>query len=209
MKVREGWNRNVVRRRLAGAVARVALALVLSLVVACGSSKSSTSDASSSADLSDASLGLDSGTLDLAAPDQVAPDVVAADLGLSDLVVADVLADVLEDVRIDAQPSPDSVTPTSCAEIGTTECFSNYDCADGSTRCEQVGGEQGPVCCVKGVRGTGKAGTPCQGESDCASSLCLDNVCTDRCTSADQCPTMFKSCIEIAFSGSSDKWCVP
>lgn len=102
----------------------------------------------------------------------------------------------------------------ACSELGANDCFSNYDCAAG-TRCENAGTVDLPVpCCVPGTRGDKPAGAPCLGENDCASSLCLEGgmcggICTDRCTTAADCPAELSDCIPIAFSGSSDKFCLP
>lgn len=95
------------------------------------------------------------------------------------------------------------------------DCFSNYDCPDPGTRCENQGTPDLAVpCCVPGARGTGAVGDPCAGENDCKSSLCFEigsaNVCTDVCQSAAACPMPpFQSCGPIQFSGSNDKFCLP
>lgn len=103
----------------------------------------------------------------------------------------------------------------SCAEAGATDCFSNYDCPDASTRCENVGtaSEQVP-CCVPGARGTGELGATCTNENDCKSSLCIEidpqtSVCTDACTNEDICAAPLPECTYIFGSGSDDDFCMP
>lgn len=103
---------------------------------------------------------------------------------------------------------------SACSDLGASDCFSNYDCAAGD-RCQNAGTVDLPVpCCVPGPRGDKPAGAPCLGENDCASSLCLEGgmcggICTDRCTTAADCPAELSDCIPIAFSGSNDKFCLP
>lgn len=103
----------------------------------------------------------------------------------------------------------------SCAEAGATDCFSNYDCPDASTRCENVGtvSEQVP-CCVPGARGTGELGAPCTSEHDCKSSLCVEldggvSLCSDTCTSENECIAEMPECYPVAFSGSDLDFCLP
>lgn len=105
---------------------------------------------------------------------------------------------------------------TACADIGATECFSNYDCPNMADRCENQGTPSDQVpCCVPGARGAGLAGDPCTGENDCKSSLCFEissgNVCSDVCTSSGECPKppFDGGCGPIAFSGSNDDFCLP
>lgn len=105
---------------------------------------------------------------------------------------------------------------TACADIGATECFSNYDCPSMGDRCENKGTPNDQVpCCVPGVRGAGVAGAPCTSENDCKSSLCFElsssNVCSDVCTSSGECPKppFAGGCGPIAFSGSNDEFCLP
>jgi hypothetical protein len=102
----------------------------------------------------------------------------------------------------------------ACADIGASDCFSNYDCA-ATERCENVGTSDLPTaCCVTGERGAGALGDGCVAENDCSSSLCIEGgtcgfTCSDKCTSDDDCPADLPSCIVIAFSGTSDKFCTP
>jgi hypothetical protein len=103
----------------------------------------------------------------------------------------------------------------ACSDIGATECFSNYDCPNASDRCENQGTLKLPVaCCVPGPRGNAGVGQACNGENDCKSSLCLDlgechGVCTDICTNANECTATLPDCINLAFSGTDDKFCFP
>ncbi len=120
--------------------------------------------------------------------------------------------------RMDAEPadaaSQDAAPVASCTDIDSQECFSNLDCPDLATRCENVGSETDPVaCCVTGPRGTGQAGQPCLSENDCASAVCIEHngqqVCSTSCNGPEDCPEGMKNCILVAFSGSDDKWCFP
>ncbi|MDF1563072.1 MAG: hypothetical protein P1V51_08515 [Deltaproteobacteria bacterium] len=104
---------------------------------------------------------------------------------------------------------------TTCDEGGLADCFSNHDC-QASEVCRDVGVAPDHLpCCVPGVRGTlaaGEACDPVEGETQCASSLCLEDTaaarCTDRCVADADCPTGMQLCTEIVFSGSSDRWCL-
>lgn len=102
----------------------------------------------------------------------------------------------------------------ACSDIGAFDCFSSYDCTDASTRCENAGTVNLPVaCCVPGARGTGMLGDVCAGENDCKSSLCIDTgqsmICSDICANAGACIAALSKCSTIAFSGSTDKFCIP
>ena len=108
---------------------------------------------------------------------------------------------------------PDHGVVTSCASIGSKECFANVECG-ADQRCKNVGTETDPVaCCVPGPRGTKAAGELCASEDDCASGVCIakngPSRCSKDCTSAADCPTGMKDCIAIAMSGSPLKWCFP
>jgi hypothetical protein len=120
----------------------------------------------------------------------------------------------------DGCPEPEATSGAGgaaedCAAIGAKTCFSSYECGS-SERCENVGTSDAPVpCCVPGPRGDGKAGAPCAGEFQCASSLCIEGIgdcfgsCTDRCTKDEECPKTMPNCIVIGFSGTDDKFCSP
>jgi len=103
----------------------------------------------------------------------------------------------------------------TCAEGSLNECFSNHDCLSAEL-CLNLGADPDFVpCCLPGTRGTLLAGETCDpitGETDCASSLCLEGSggarCTDVCTTGTDCPTGMQDCTFIAFSGSSDQWCL-
>ncbi len=102
----------------------------------------------------------------------------------------------------------------ACTDIGAVDCFSNYDCADVATRCENVGTPNLPVaCCVSGARGTGALGDVCVSENDCKSSLCIDTgqsmLCSDICSGTAACIPALAKCTTIAFSGTTDKFCIP
>ena len=107
----------------------------------------------------------------------------------------------------------------ACADIASQTCFSSYDCP-AEQHCRDVGTpaawEGTVVCCVSPAAGSDLAGTPCvaiAGQQSCRSGLCLDNgqtlLCTDRCTTAADCPMALPNCSPIAFSGSSERWCLP
>jgi hypothetical protein len=102
----------------------------------------------------------------------------------------------------------------NCNEIGATACFSSFDCAADTDRCQNRGTADLAVpCCVKGARGTGKVGEACVGENDCKSALCIQGdtgtLCSDKCISDSECPASLPKCIAIAFSGSADMFCTP
>jgi len=103
----------------------------------------------------------------------------------------------------------------SCADISATECFSNYDCSNAATRCQNMGTSDWPVaCCVNGARGQGALGHPCTNENDCASSLCLETtpqwLCSDRCPDLPaQCIAALPNCVAIPVTGGSFSFCSP
>jgi hypothetical protein len=117
-------------------------------------------------------------------------------------------------------PGPDLGTGYgSCAEapVGVTECFSNRDCPAGRV-CRNIGvpGDVEVPCCVEGPRGDLPAGTPCdpaRGETQCASSICIEGdtgaFCSDVCQTPEDCPEGMRVCQYIAFSTSEDLWCFP
>lgn len=117
-------------------------------------------------------------------------------------------------------PGPDLGTGyESCADapVGVTECFSNRDCP-AERICRNIGVPGGleVPCCVEGTRGTLPAGSPCDpasGETQCASSICIDGVtgafCSDVCQTPEDCPEGMRVCQYIAFSTSEDLWCFP
>jgi hypothetical protein len=119
-----------------------------------------------------------------------------------------------------ALPEPDPDTGyESCAEapVGVTECFSNRDCpADRICRNIGVPGGLEVPCCVEGARGALPAGAPCEpalGETQCASSICIEGetgaFCSDVCRTPEDCPEGMRVCQYIAFSTSEDLWCFP
>jgi len=106
---------------------------------------------------------------------------------------------------VDAGRVVDAMTPVDahvCAP-GACPCFSNHDCpADHTCMSQDPGGNQ--VYCVLGARGTGVKGTPCSGEADCASALCVDDAqggmrCSDECTGPGDCPASLPRCLLIGF----------
>lgn len=124
------------------------------------------------------------------------------------------------DATVSPPPASDLGTGyASCAEapVGVTECFSNRDCpADRSCRNIGVPGGLEVPCCVEGPRGTLPAGSRCDpasGESQCASSICIDGAtgafCSDVCQIPEDCPEGMRVCQYIAFSSSDDLWCFP
>ncbi len=162
-----------------------AILVALGLAAACSGTPADHTDATSA---------------DVSLPDAAARDAMRIDVGPGD----------------DAEPDgavPDAAPVTSCDQMGSAECFSNYDCPE-TMRCENVGPVSDPVpCCVAGARGAGRAGEPCQSEGDCASGICIEHEgsgrCSDRCARPEDCPAGMQRCIHVALSGSDDKWCFP
>ncbi len=148
-------------------------------------------------------------------------DLSASDLAASDLAASDHAGQRearppdghAADRAREAAVTPDYGVVKSCAAIGSKECFGSVECA-ADQRCKNLGTSSDPVvCCVPGARGPKAAGEACSGEDECASAVCIaksgPSLCSKDCTSAADCPTGMKSCIAIAFSGSSLKWCFP
>jgi hypothetical protein len=84
----------------------------------------------------------------------------------------------------------------SCTTPNECPCFSNDDCPSG-TRCHAEDEEH--VYCEPGERGEGAAGTPCTGEMDCESALCVDGTdqmrCSKICDEPTDCPTELPRCL--------------
>jgi hypothetical protein len=103
--------------------------------------------------------------------------------------------------------------PESCDEIGAEACFTNDDCQDASTRCQNVGIDL--PCCVPGERGAGVPGDDCTSENDCSSALCIESYCApSTCETNTDCPTELPCCIAIGGVGNlclpaSDSTCQP
>ena len=131
------------------------------------------------------------------------------------------------DAAVDRGQGDDAVSPldttsadlfkgdaSTCAELSSTECFANVDCA-AAQRCQNVGSEALPLaCCVPGARGTKAAGEPCSNENECASAVCIargttGHRCSMDCTKDSDCPVGMQQCISISFSGSPLSWCFP
>lgn len=106
--------------------------------------------------------------------------------------------DAAVDARADASTG-------ACAVPSECPCFSNYDCPQTHT-CVSQDPSGTMVYCVEGQRGTGAPGTPCTGEQDCASALCVEDAtngmrCSDVCTTADTCPSELPRCIFLGGTG--------
>ena len=87
----------------------------------------------------------------------------------------------------------------ACTAPGDCPCFTNYDCP-ATHACVSQDPSGTMVSCVLGPRGTGVAGTPCTGEGDCASALCVDDAlgglrCSDLCTTSATCPAELPRCL--------------
>lgn len=98
--------------------------------------------------------------------------------------------------------APNSIDAALCPTPADCPCFSNYDCPM-THACRSMGMT---VSCVEGPRGTGKPGSPCTGEQDCASALCVEDAtggyrCSDLCRTAETCPAELPRCIAIAGEG--------
>ncbi len=102
-------------------------------------------------------------------------------------------------------------TVPACLETGEPDCFSNYDCPDGSI-CMDVAaeGEDPLPCCVAGTAGSGAAGAACTQSADCATSVCIEGdaaqQCSDICESDAECPATM-TCFGVF--GIDDMWCYP
>jgi hypothetical protein len=106
------------------------------------------------------------------------------------------------------QQQPDASVPLDaalCPQAGDCPCFTNYDCPPTHACVSQdPGGAM--VSCVEGPRGTGAAGTPCTGEADCASALCVEDAqgglrCSDVCRTSESCPPELPRCISLGTEG--------
>lgn len=105
-------------------------------------------------------------------------------------------------------PAPDAATARdaaadgppdasgACATPNECPCFSNDDCP-ADTHCHAEDPEH--VFCTPGPRGTGAAGTPCTGEDDCESALCVEGAdmfrCSKTCTENTECPPELPRCL--------------
>jgi len=92
-----------------------------------------------------------------------------------------------------------------CPNPGDCPCFSNYDCPP-THACVSQDPSGAMVSCVEGPRGTGAAGTPCTGEADCASALCVEDAmgglrCSDICRTGEMCPPELPRCILLGDEG--------
>ncbi|MBA3541721.1 MAG: hypothetical protein H0T79_19055 [Deltaproteobacteria bacterium] len=111
---------------------------------------------------------------------------------------AAVASDAPADAVVDGASTVDA-DMRACANVGDCPCFTNYDCpATHACVSQDQGGNS--VSCVAGPRGTGAAGTPCTGEADCASALCVEDSmngmrCSDVCTMPEQCPPELPRCL--------------
>ena len=90
----------------------------------------------------------------------------------------------------------------TCEPDTTCPCFSNYDCPT-SLACVSHDSTGQHVYCDHATRGTGAAGAPCTGESDCASALCVDDgaggmKCSDICSAQSPCPPSLPTCTDIS-----------
>lgn len=103
-------------------------------------------------------------------------------------------------------PAPDaapaSLDAALCAAPADCPCFSNYDCP-ATHACKATGATVG---CVLGARGTGAPGTPCTGEDDCASALCVEDAtngmrCSDLCRTSQTCPPALPRCVSLGDDG--------
>jgi hypothetical protein len=113
-------------------------------------------------------------------------------------------------------PTGPPVVVAACDELPAATCFSNDDCAPNEACLDQGGPDDDVPCCVvsaRGPRSLGDACDPPQGESQCASALCVEGsrgaYCTGMCDSPDDCPATLPRCLPIAFSGSERSFCLP
>ncbi|QDG52211.1 hypothetical protein FIV42_16125 [Persicimonas caeni] len=191
---------------------RLVCVVVLSLGVCVGTVGCSDDDDSSN-NGADTGTVADTGTEDASEEADAIEDASGEDSGGEDASGEDAGG---EDASSEDASDEDTGPVASCEEIGASTCFSNFDCVD-ARRCENVGTDTDPVaCCVIGERGTKAAGESCDpetGETECASSLCIEGdtqaLCSTQCESVDDCPEGMKDCKSIAFSGTPDKFCFP
>ena len=109
------------------------------------------------------------------------------------------------DAALDAPRDASTGDARACALPGDCPCFTNYDCPLTHACVSQDPGGNS-VSCIEGPRGTGAPGTPCTGEADCASALCVEDStsgmrCSDVCTSPATCPAELPRCVFIGGSG--------
>ncbi len=99
----------------------------------------------------------------------------------------------------------------SCAVKTDCPCFSSDDCAP-SFYCHSENASGADVYCVPGARGDGGLGTPCTGEADCSSALCIEHTSGDRCTvlceNMSECGNGFPKCLYVGF-GVDRSICAP
>lgn len=99
-----------------------------------------------------------------------------------------------------ADAAPGDADSRACAQVGDCPCFTNYDCPP-THACVSQDPQGMSVSCVPGPRGTGAAGTPCAGEGDCQSALCVDDAsggrrCSDLCgPGLPACPATLPRCL--------------
>jgi hypothetical protein len=87
------------------------------------------------------------------------------------------------------------------------ECEFNSDCGM-DLRCEGTNAGSGPIAvCKKGERGESVLGDPCQDGNACGSSICLDNQCSDVCTSDSDCNKVMPVCKTVV--SFRQKICLP
>lgn len=131
------------------------------------------------------------------------------DGGITD-AIPDAIADAMPDV------APDIGPPSTCAELGRTECFGHPDCA-AADRCENLGSDAQPLpCCVPGPRGELPAGASCaevDGQIACASGVCIESdsasLCSAPCLTPADCPPTLPRCVPFPFGGTAFDWCFP
>lgn len=107
---------------------------------------------------------------------------------------SDVDVEPPDDAGEDVRPRRDANGPGAAGE----ECFFNRDCQL-ALRCEC----DGPDCsCARGARGTGRNGIdPCDGGNQCASSLSVEETCSDECVDHTECTGKLPRCIHIGADG--------
>lgn len=76
-----------------------------------------------------------------------------------------------------------------------TECVFNHDCQL-ALRCSAC--DAGYCFCEPGARGTGKNGIDaCDSGDQCASSLCVEDTCSDECQTKDDCTGKLPRCVSV------------
>lgn len=107
---------------------------------------------------------------------------------------ADAPLDARADGAKDAGKDATARDANGPGEAGT-ECIFNHDCQL-ALRCSAC--DAGYCFCEPGARGTGQNGVAaCDSGDQCASSVCVEEYCSDECTTNDDCTGMLPRCVAV------------